>query len=394
MNRNKSLVLSCVWKNPGVSRKKIAAILEMHPNLVSNAVRKLICEGWLTECETESIRPGRAPISLYLNLKKRLVISATYKQKELICVLVNPAGEIVKKIKVRHTFRGAKQLIELLSKTINRIKKTASGQLLGVGVADPGMIDSNKNEVIRSSTFPYWHHVPLAKLVEEKTGLPVRLEDNARAQAMAQYLSMPELRRKGASMLYINYGEGIGFALVTPDGIWRGSGFAGEVAHVIIKEKGDLCGCGARGCLESLVNPSALKDKIKAMLTSKVSSVLQGQKELNAEKIFRAALNGDRLAETAVKEIASYLALGIAFLASGFHPEYIVIGSKAEAAIQCLTREISSAVRSCVLPELASSVKIIPGKKSEFLTLTGAALIVFDKVITENHKIRKEPEER
>lgn len=381
MSNNKSLVLGHIWKNSGSYRKEIASVLGLHPNLVSDAVRELIKEEWVTEGEPKTGSTGRAPISLYIDMEKRAALSVSYDRRGVVCALINAAGDITKKIELDSVPGNPEQLAEMLAQTLERIQEDYPGRIIGVGLADPGMVDSARGEVVRSSSFPEWHRVPLARLLKEKTGLAVLVENNTPLRAMAHYLMEPGLRQADGAMLYLDYGYGIGFALVTPDGVWRGSGFAGELGHVVLEPGGRLCGCGARGCLESLANSKAVEEKAKALLAEGANSVLRSRKKPGADAVFQAALEGDRLARSVVEEIMSHLGLATAFLAAAFHPRHIVVGGESGAAIRCLSREIASAVQNLTLPEIASSIEVVEGKELQHMALTGAALMIFEKTI-------------
>lgn len=375
-------ILWHIWKNQGVCRKEIATAVGIHPNLVSDAVRALIEEGWLAEGEPRSGGSGRAPVPLHLDLEKRAALSASYTSQRMICALVNAAGEIIREVASENVPDKPANLVEVLGEALSQLKAGYSGQVIGIGVADPGMIDSVKGEIVRSSTFPEWHHVPLASLLEQRMNLMVLLEDTTRTRAVAQYLAMPKLLQTGSSMLYLDYGDGtIGFALVVPNGIWHGAGFAAELGHVVMQSDGPLCRCGARGCLESLANSVAVEAKAKALLAQGVNSILRGQENPSAAAIFSAASDGDRMARNVVDGIMSALGLATAFIVGGFHPQYFVVGGESKATIRCLTAELFRFIRDRILPEVASSIEVVEGQESRRLALTGAGLMVFERAI-------------
>lgn len=355
--------------------------MKVHPNLVSDAVRELIAEGWVIEGQAKAGGAGRAPVLLYINPQSRLAMSVSYDRREIRCALVNAAGDVIQKTEINHAPNDPEDLVEVIVRNLERFEANNSSQIIGLGIADPGMVDNADGQIVRSSQFPGWHNVPLAALLAEKIDIPVLVENSTRVRAIGEYMGMPELRQTGASMLYLEYGEGIGFSFITADGIWRGEAFAGELGHVVIERGGNLCGCGARGCLESLANSPALEAKAKDLLGRDINSVLQGQDNPKAEAIFAAAIDGDRMARGLVEEITSSLGLATAFVSAALHPKYIVVGAESAPAIRCLTRAISSAIHDRTLPEIASSIEVIEGREYEPLALTGAALMVFRKAI-------------
>jgi len=379
--------LNHIWRKPGVSRKDISADLGLHPNLVSDAVLQLIREEWIVEGGRQKVAAGRAPIALYLDPQQKAGIAVSYDSERLTCGLVNANGEIIQKVEMDHAADLPEDLVEKISRVLIKMKQDYGGHVIGVGVADPGMVDSTAGEVVRSSFFPKWNHVPMAKLVEQETGLMVFVEDCTRVRAGAQYRITLELHQKHATMLYVEYGEGIGFVLVTQEGIWRGARFAGEVGHVVMEPQGALCRCGASGCLESMASPSALETKAGDLLAQGVNSSLRGSTKVNAEAIFRAALEGDRMARSVVKAIVDRLGLATAFLVAALHPPFVVVGAETETAIRCLCKELRSALESRTLTEIASTVEIIEGMEFRPLALIGAGLMVFERTFNDKRHI-------
>jgi predicted NBD/HSP70 family sugar kinase len=379
MNDRERDLLNQVWRHPGVSRKDLSMGLGLHPNLVSDAIRELIQTEWIVESGAKKAGAGRTPIALQLHPQKQASFAVSYDLRSLVCALVNANGETLQKVETPHSTRDPGKLAEMIVRIFTRMKHGYAGHVIGIGIADPGMVDSVAGEVVRSVFFPGWSHVPMARLIAEKTGLTVSLDDCTRTRATAQYRITLELQQKHDSMLYLDYGEGLGFAVVTPNGLWRGAGFAGEVGHVVADPEGALCRCGASGCLENLANSLALESKACDLLARGVNSSLQGKKKISSEAIFAAALDGDRTARSAVRAIMQPLGMAISFLTAAFHPRFLVVGAETRAAIQCLRKELQAVLENRILTEIASTIEVIEGQESRPLTLTGAGLMVFEK---------------
>jgi N-acetylglucosamine repressor len=373
--------LRFIWKNSGAYRKKMALDLKVRPNLVSDAVRELMKEGWVTEGEPMKIGLGRAPVSLYIDPNKKAVFSINYDQKTLTSALINANGEIIASFESKKTIETPEQVAVMARDCLYRLTLQYSIDIIGVGVADPGMVDCEHGEIIRSSTFPSWQRVPLAGLVSQKTGLPVLVEDRTRTAAVAQYFLKPEHRRNGESMIYIDYGASLGIALVTKDGVWRGSGLAGEVGHTVCDNGGSICRCGASGCLESLVGTRAIEEKADQWLERGIESCLRSNKRIHADTIFKAALDGDRLAKSLLEESFEPFASTIATIASALHPHCIVVGSESRNAVNYLTNRIKQVLDNRTIPEIASSIQVIEGEKQKSSSLIGVGLMVFDETI-------------
>lgn len=390
VSSTKTLVLNHIWNSPGTHRKKIASHFGLHPNLVSDAVRSLIKERWVIEGEAKQSSAGRSPIALYLDSRNHAVISVSYSPDSMTCGLVNAAGDILRSTVCAHNRSDPDSIVDFAVRQISKLKRGYRGMIIGIAVADPGMVDHCKGKVIRSSSFPGWHNVALAEMFSAKTGLETAVMDITYARAMAQYRILAECRENVDTMLYVDYGAGIvGFAFLTPNGIWRGEGFAGEVGHVVIDPEGSICRCGGRGCMESRSGSHALESHATALLEKGVNSVLRKKGCLNASDIFHAAKDGDRLARTIVHDALADLGLCAAVIVAMLHPRLLVVGAETEDAIGLLADELQRSINNRVISEIASTVTVIKGRPINPLSLTGAGLMLFERIIRNKEKGKK-----
>lgn len=390
VSSTKSLVLGHIWNNPGTHRKKIASHFGLHPNLISDAVRSLIKEQWVMEGESKKSSVGRAPISLYLDSKNRAAISVSYSPNSMTCGLVNANGDILRSTTVPHDLGDPGAIVDFAIQQFAEVKKGYDGIIIGIAVADPGMVNHRKGEVVRSSSFPGWRNVALAEMFSAKSGLETAVMDVTHAHAMAQYRIISECRENADTMFYVDYDAGIvGFTFLTPNGIWRGEGFAGEVGHVVIDPEGLLCRCGARGCLESQTSSKALESRATTLLEKKIHSVLSGHDNPGAVEIFHAAKNGDRFARTMVHDTLADLCLCVAVIVAMLHPRFLVVGAETEDGIGLLADELQQAINNRVISEIASTVTVIKGRPINPLSLVGAGLMLFERMIRHEKKGKK-----
>lgn len=389
ISSTKPRVLNHIWNNPGTHRKAIASHYGLHPNLVSDAVKTLIKERWVIEGESKKSSGGRAPVALYLDSNNRAAFCVSYSSNSMTCGLVNATGEILRSKTVKHDRRSPGAIVDLALRQFAGLKRGYRGVIIGTAVADPGMVDHRKGEVVRSSSFPGWHNVAIEKMFREKTGLETTMADVTHARAMAQYRILSDRQHATDTMLYVDYGAGIvGFAFLTPYGIWRGEGFAGEVGHIVIDPEGPLCRCGARGCLESKSGSLALEYNAAALLKKNIHSVLKGKKLPGAPDIFRAAVAGDRFARTIVRDTLSDLGFCAAILVAMLHPRLVVVGAESEAAISLVASEIRRVIEIRLPSEIVSTVTVIEGRPTNLLGLIGAGFMLFERVIRFEGKSR------
>jgi len=202
-------------------------------------------------------------------------------------------------------------------------------QLTGLGIASPGAVDSARGIVPEAPQLPGGRDVPRVRLMEERVGVPARLENDAGAAALGEH-------RYGAGrgsryMLYITVSTGIGGGIIIDGEMYSGkSGAAGALGHVVIDMNGPPCGCGARGCLEALASGTAIAKKGEKLVESGGSPILarlrREEGRVTAEMMQQAAEMGDTASREAYREAGHYLGVALASYVNIFDPEIIVIG--------------------------------------------------------------------
>ncbi|MFD0472745.1 ROK family protein [Nonomuraea thailandensis] len=185
-----------------------------------------------------------------------------------------------------------------------------AGQVLGVGVGVPGIVEPGPEGLVRAKTFG-WEAVPLGALLRAGTSLPLVLDNGAKTMGQAELWFGSGRGTRDAIILLV--GSGVGGTIVTDGRIYRGAGMAaGEVGHLKVVAGGRACRCGARGCLEAYLGAEAMLERA-------------GVEADSADE--EAALA--RLLEEGspvIGESVEILGVGLSSLVHLFNPERIVIG--------------------------------------------------------------------
>jgi glucokinase len=241
----------------------------------------------------------------------------------------------------------------ILENTINEIEsmvKEAGKRLAAVGVGCGGPLDRQRGLILQPPNLPDWDEFPIIELLEKRLGVPALLDNDANAAALGE-------RQHGAGMglsniVYITISTGIGGGLIIGGELVHGvCDGAGEIGHTIVLPDGPLCGCGARGCLESLCSGTSIARRARMRLLSGAQSSLSsiGETEITAQAVALAALGGDALAQEIWDETIYYLALGIGNLINTLAPEAVIIGGGVSTAgaqlFEPLRREVQARVR-------------------------------------------------
>ncbi len=169
--------------------------------------------------------------------------------------------------------------------------------------------------------------VPYRDLMWERFGLPVTVDNDANFAALGE-------ARLGAAQGYrhsimITLGTGIGGGIIIDGDVFRGSGFAGEIGHIIVDVGGPQCTCGQRGCWETFASGRRLdqlaRDIAARQPDGEVGRLASGGVP-DGTHLTEAAIAGDESAIAAIREMADWLGIGIANLVVTLAPEVIVIG--------------------------------------------------------------------
>lgn len=219
----------------------------------------------------------------------------------------------------------ATAVIEVVLELASRHRVTA------VGLGVPGFVNRTRDEILTAPNLALPAR-PLAALVREATGLPTSLENDANAATWAEF-------RFGSAAAYddilmITAGTGIGGGAVFDGRLHRGAaGTALEVGHLRVVPDGLPCGCGNRGCWESYGSGSAMTNRARALVASRVPgseplAALAGGSPaaLTGGMVTEAALVGDPVARQLLAETGSWLGAGIASLVAVLDPAAIVVG--------------------------------------------------------------------
>ena len=244
----------------------------------------------------------------------------------------------------------ASALLRTLMRTACREAGIKPARLAATGVSYGGPVNARTGTAQAPPNLPGWGDLPLRALLEAELRLPVMVENDANATALAEH-------RWGAGqgcsdMAFLTLGTGIGAGLILNGTLYRGRGdLAGEIGHAIVFPGGPECVCGKRGCLEALASGTALGRRARAEY---------GDPALTAQDVFARARAHDEAAQAMVADAASALGLGLANLLHTLNLERIVLGTLAVHAADLLLEPVRAATEASCWPQVWAGVTIVP----------------------------------
>jgi glucokinase len=253
---------------------------------------------------------------------------------------------------------------------------------LGVGI--PSTIDQRAGRAVSSVNVPL-ADVDLRDRLESHFGVPVAIENDANAAALAEH-------RLGAGrgtrhMVLLTLGTGIGGGLVLEGRLYRGAvGAAAELGHVTIDVEGPQCQglCPGRGHLEVLASGTAA-DTLAARTAAErpdgdLGRAAAAGRTVDARLAVELAAEGSGDARDVLEHVGFHLGVGIAGYVNVFNPEVVVIAGGFAAAGDLLLEPARRVVAECALPPARDLVRIVPALLGVEAGLVGAALVALESL--------------
>ena len=240
----------------------------------------------------------------------------------------------------------------------------------GIGISCGGPLDSKTGVVMSPPNLPGWDNIQIVKLVEEATGIPAGLQNDANACALAEW-------KYGAgkgthNMVFLTFGTGLGAGLVLDGKLYSGTNDnAGELGHIRLSEFGPV-GYGKAGSVEGFASGGGIAQlaatavKEKLMMGQKVAWCPDGDlSAITAKTVAEAAKAGDELAISIFRTSATYLGKALAMVIDMLNPEVIAIGSIFVRAEELIRPFMQAAIDREALPGAAGVCKVKPAELGE-----------------------------
>ena len=318
---NLSSIFKTIQTKGPISRVELAKITGYSPGTVSNHVRTLIEKGYVIETNKGISSGGRKPVQLIINSNKAYILSIEIEVNQIKTVLFNLDMKMISKstIPIESKDNYLVTLTKLFSEIDRMIGKhhISFDDLLGIGVAVPGLIDKGKG-MLEFAPNLGWKAVPIVRVFKDRYSLPIILNNEAKAAAIGERASFyPDIN----NMVFVSINEGIGCGIFLNGKLYRGaSGNAGEFGHITIDTNGPLCHCGNRGCWETFASETYIVNSYLKLPGS------NSQLTKTKREIYQHGKNGDLKIRAIFAETGKNIGIGLVNIINGLSPELLVIG--------------------------------------------------------------------
>jgi len=364
---NRQIVLNYVRELGPISRAEIARETALQRSTVSLIVDELTAHGMVEEVGGESTG-GRPPSLLSLRTGDAVAIGVDVGTINTIIATSDLAGRVLSQEEFS-TDPDASRTTQKIVECALRLMKKNRGTIEGIGVSFPGWVDP---ETTRSFAPHFkWRDLPLAETITQATALPVTIDNDANAAALAElWFGRPEIREVRDFILVL-VESGLGTGIVFDGQVYRGEGgTAGEFGHMTIGTGAPVaCAAGSTECWEAFASERA------ALARYYESTQHNGSHQIDFTKLVDLALIGEEDAQAALKTTARYLGIGIANLIQGLAPETVIVGGPIVRAWPVIAEVLKSSVEASICRGLPST-PIIGSTLGPQPTLMGALSFV------------------
>ncbi|MFT6399704.1 MAG: putative NBD/HSP70 family sugar kinase [Bradymonadia bacterium] len=375
--RNARILLRLIWQQPEISRADLARLTGLSASTVSAIVGDLVKRGIVRLVRPGASSGGRPPIMVDFEAGVFGIAGVEIGATHITVALTDLRGRVLATVDTPFPTRtDPAGTIAKISEMVAECRAAApdSSRLLGAGVAVPSPVDPSRPGELSELILPAWAGVDLVDELEKSLGLPIFIENDANAGALAERW----FGDGGDDFTYVKVGTGIGAGHVIRGELYRGSGgLAGEIGHFSIDRFGPECVCGNRGCLNVMAGTPSLLSRAASMTNDALTS---------ARDIVVAADQGEQWAKTVLDEVGTQLGIGIAGLLNLLNPSKVIFGGELVEAGENLLGPLRESARSRSLLFSNTQAEIIGTSLGTAAIAIGAAALALDAAL-ESHGI-------
>lgn len=367
-------VLQALSENRCLSRAELVQQTGLARASVGSVIFDLIGAGLVQEtadAATPAIRTGRPPQLLSLVPAAAYALGVDIGHDHVRTVLTDlvgtPRWDRSERLEVdHHPDRALDTATELIDRAVAD-SGVPQEKILGLGIGIACPVDGSSGELSAEGIMPGWVGVRPADELARRTGLAVRIVNDANAGVLAE-------RRFGAArgsgdVVYLRLSSGIGAGIICGGRMLLGyNGVAGELGHVSVEPHGAVCRCGNRGCLETVASPTAIAALLARSWGRPVS-------DTDLADLLRS---GDRGTLRAIEDAGDAVGRVLAPAVMMLNPELIVIGGDLASVGEALFEPMRRTIARSIMSSHARVLRIVASTLGDSAGVRGAAALVLD----------------
>jgi ROK family protein/MarR family protein len=219
---NRRILLNLVREHQPVSRADLARRMRLARGGVSLLVNELIAEGLVYEGAIGEAARGRKPTFLHVRTHDRMVIAGDVRFSRTDLMLSDFSGREIA-LETFSTVFSPKEFVRDFACRVRQLLKSnrEPTNCEGLGLVVPGMVDHRSGRILNAPTL-HWHNVDVREALTSATGLPVQVENAAKACVLSQmWLARDELA-SNYDFAFVTVSDGVGVGIVVNGELFRG----------------------------------------------------------------------------------------------------------------------------------------------------------------------------
>lgn len=361
---------------------QMAASLGYSVPTVAKYVGELINEGYFIECGKMDSHRGRKPVIYGVNPSACYFVGVDISRFALNIGLMNISGQIVNEASIDDFyFDNTPATLDKVCLGVGEFLAQSgveSSRVALVNINISGRVNSLTGESYSVFRFEE-NDEPLATILSEKIGLPVRIENDSRAMTFGE-LSTGNARGY-RNALFVNASWGLGLGIIVGGELYYGRhGYSGEIGHMNVYNNEIMCHCGKKGCLETEVSGYAIHRKLLERIRQGQTSVLSprvanGQPISTLDIVCAATRNEDPLCIELIEQTGAELGRQLANLINIFNPEAVIVGGVLALADEYFLSPIRSAIRKYSLKLMCKDIEVLTSANPQRAGMIGACMV-------------------
>ncbi len=384
LKRNK--IISTVRYNEMISRHEVKKRTGYSMTTVLNTINDLIEKRLLVEEDCDSVRVGRRPTWLHICPDGQYFIGVEFNADSLNCVVVDFAFQVIFSVNDRlYSTDTPESILEKIEAAIRRALDFVGedkSKVLGIGLGLPGYVNKEKGLGVEYAYINGWRNIPIQRMIEEKFGYKVIIENNINTMTIAYRWMEYGERADDFVLLSMKYGLRMG--MIIGNKLYSGNnGTAGEIGHVRLVNGYRYCSCGKKGCLDTEASFKAIKTKIIERMEcgyfADIKEMVQGDMDRFSMSMFvESALQENPDSVDLMKETAVYLGESLAMALAAINPKQVIIASKSGMGGEVFSNMVYGVIQDSVPSALIENFSVKCIKAQDNIGAVGAAMMIME----------------
>jgi predicted NBD/HSP70 family sugar kinase len=366
-DRNRERVVGVLREKGRVSQAEITRVTGLSRTTVHSLIGELKAAGVVQEVDrtVPDLRGGRPAVQLVLQDASEAVLGIDFGHSHVMVAVADLGHNVLAErrcdLDVRHHAIEALDASARMAAEVLYEAGFERAHVVGVGLGIPGPVDRDRGTAGSATILPGWVGLQIADEMRERLGIEVQIENDANLGALAELTW--GAGRGCSNFAYIKAATGVGAGLVVDGHVLRGAtGTAGELGHTTLDERGALCYCGNRGCLETVASGPAILRLVAQ----------PGDDTLTLTDVIERAAAGDFRCRRAISAAGDEIGVAVAGLCNLINPERVIIGGILSRAGEVLLQPMRESIRRHAVQAAAENLEVVQADFVERAELLGA----------------------